>query len=337
MKSRGFTLIELLVVISIIATLASILMPVFGRAREQARKITCTSNQRQLAIAIKMYADDHDETLPDSASVWMTIDDQEILRCPTAGKNVPNAYVYSQAVAGMALGQIADDTKTLLTCDGEHRATAGTYEGILYTGEDMIKRHFGKAMCSFVDGHVDTSDRISGFTYTNDFEKPVGAEWSTVKRSTTPTGGRQFLGEFNNETVTLALTDLPAHSNLHVSFDLFIIGTWDGNASPGDIWALHVGGGPVVMNTTFSLFTPPGQNQAYPDSFPGGNNPLRTGAVENDTLGYSFGGVPMNAVYHISQTISHSTKNLELRFSASNLEAITAESWGIDNFKVSGQ
>lgn len=62
--TRGFTLIELLVVIAIIAILAAILFPVFARAREQARKTTCISNHKQLALAILMYAQDYDETFP---------------------------------------------------------------------------------------------------------------------------------------------------------------------------------------------------------------------------------------------------------------------------------
>lgn len=62
--SRGFTLIELLVVIAIIAILASILFPVFARAREKARETTCKSNLRQLGLAIQMYAGDWDGCLP---------------------------------------------------------------------------------------------------------------------------------------------------------------------------------------------------------------------------------------------------------------------------------
>src|SRR5579862_4998407 len=60
--TRAFTLIELLVVIAIIAILAAILFPVFAQAREQARKITCVSNLRQLTNAWLMYAQDYDET-----------------------------------------------------------------------------------------------------------------------------------------------------------------------------------------------------------------------------------------------------------------------------------
>jgi len=61
---EGFTLIELLVVIAIIAILASILFPVFSRAREKAREARCMSNLHQIGLALQMYADDYDGLLP---------------------------------------------------------------------------------------------------------------------------------------------------------------------------------------------------------------------------------------------------------------------------------
>jgi prepilin-type N-terminal cleavage/methylation domain-containing protein/prepilin-type processing-associated H-X9-DG protein len=61
---KGFTLIELLVVIAIIAILAAILFPVFARAREQARKSSCTSNMKQITLGMLMYTQDYDEMFP---------------------------------------------------------------------------------------------------------------------------------------------------------------------------------------------------------------------------------------------------------------------------------
>jgi prepilin-type N-terminal cleavage/methylation domain-containing protein/prepilin-type processing-associated H-X9-DG protein len=63
-RSRGFTLIELLVVIAIIAILAAILFPVFAQAREAARTSSCSSNLKQVSLAVLQYLQDYDEKFP---------------------------------------------------------------------------------------------------------------------------------------------------------------------------------------------------------------------------------------------------------------------------------
>src|SRR3954464_10321579 len=69
-NSRAFTLIELLVVIAIIAILAAILFPVFAQAKEAAKKTSCLSNVKQVALSTVMYAGDNDDTMfPTSYSV----------------------------------------------------------------------------------------------------------------------------------------------------------------------------------------------------------------------------------------------------------------------------
>src|SRR5437867_1189180 len=59
---QGFTLIELLVVIAVMAILAGLLFPVLAQARTTARKAACTSNLRQIGLALTLYLQDYDET-----------------------------------------------------------------------------------------------------------------------------------------------------------------------------------------------------------------------------------------------------------------------------------
>ncbi len=63
----GFTLIELLVVIAIIAVLMGILLPSLNRAKQQAKKISCLSNIRQMGIAMQTYLIDSNYCLPPSS------------------------------------------------------------------------------------------------------------------------------------------------------------------------------------------------------------------------------------------------------------------------------
>jgi hypothetical protein len=197
--------------------------------------------------------------------------------------------------------------------------------------------------------------------YSNGFGPPQAMpEWNATGVSPLAVEqeytGNWFLGRFhgdivdilaglgtpdNRTDVTLRLMDLPPHAFVTVSFDLFVIGSWDGNdvhpqyGGP-DLFELAILDGPSLVTTTFALCDPARHTQAYPDDYPA-THPAATGAVAVNSLWvdtFDCGVGLRDAVYHVERTFAHDASSLALRFSGVGLQWWWDESWGLDNVEV---
>ena len=163
--AQGFTLIELLVVIAIIAILAAILFPVFGRARENARRSSCQSNLKQVGLGFAQYAQDFDQLFPlegpqgytpvpaelwpgataANIAAWRTnwiatthpyVKSYQVLQCPsttvvqniTAATDMPYSFSYSMNVllSRSSISAVGRPSKTIMAWEGSGKiATKG--------------------------------------------------------------------------------------------------------------------------------------------------------------------------------------------------------------------
>lgn len=126
------------------------------------------------------------------------------------------------------------------------------------------------------DGYIDCEDLDcqNNLLYSNDFDNEIGNEWSLIK--TEPINNTTVLGVFNrSEDYTFSLDNLQIGDSITICFDLWILGTWDGN-SGNDRITISSSGSQVLLDATFANVN---GSQSFPDNIGEGNNPAGTEAV----------------------------------------------------------
>ena len=176
---RGFTLIELLVVIAIIAILAAILFPAFAKARESARRSSCSSNMKQMGIGIMQYTQEYDEVMPSTrmgaGNNWQVLlnpylKSYDLFICPS---NSRSSVAMDDGANSNPGGP--DRTHVSYVASKEHGVNGGAFGGQEAAGPNLSDFASPSQTIMVAEGNTSNTDF-----------RPSGPAWMSTNGGTPP-------------------------------------------------------------------------------------------------------------------------------------------------------
>jgi len=176
-RNAGFTLIEIILVIAVIAIISIVFLSAFfSHARESARRDSCQSNEKQIALGFKMYIQDyagkypppgpsHTDGILGNKGGWADSLEAYLksacsFQCPSEPNAYQSAYPeqvdygYNASLSGVSEASIQHSSDVVLEFEGNQNAGDALTASSSNTSRVYPSRHLGGSNYEFVDGHV---------------------------------------------------------------------------------------------------------------------------------------------------------------------------------------
>lgn len=140
---------------------AAMLLPALAKAKQRAQTIQCVNNMKQLALAARIYAADHENHFPPAATwgdaIKPEVPNEKTFKCPAANRNDRCDYAFNSQLGGMNTENVNGDTVLFFETDDSWNANGG---------KELLNekwRHGRLCVVAFADGHVEqvSSQRFS--------------------------------------------------------------------------------------------------------------------------------------------------------------------------------
>jgi hypothetical protein len=130
----------------------AMVLPAFAAAKQKAEAINCVNNEKQLAIAVRMYLSDNKDQFPPAATwcdaIKVSVGSEKVFKCVAANSNSRCDYAFNAKLGGLDESKVAPDTVMIFESDGGWNANGGP--------ELMIgkSRHARVFVVALADGSV---------------------------------------------------------------------------------------------------------------------------------------------------------------------------------------